>query len=87
MLKDLKRKKKICCYSCCYVSLAETYRVVVWTTDRYGGETDGDVYIKFTGDRCLLGWHYLNDTRFNIFERGSGDNFSFTDVDIGSKVN
>ena len=79
--------KKICCCSCCYVSLAGTYRVVVWTTDRYHGGTDADVRIKLAGPMCHTGWHDLDDTWINNFEKGSGDSFSFNDVDIGSKVN
>ena len=48
---------------------------------------DADVRIKLAGDVCHTGWHDLDDTWINNFERGSGNNFSFNDVDIGPKVN
>ena len=59
----------------------------MWTTDRPNGGTDGIVEIKLAGDVCQTGWHDLDEFWINDFEKGSGDSFSFNDVDIGSKVN
>ena len=70
-----------------YISLAESYKVVVWTTDKELAATDGNVYIKFVGDVCMTAWHYLDRPWVDDFIRGSGDSFKFTDYDIGSEVN
>ena len=82
----MKKKKKICYSSCCYVSLAGTYTVVLWTTDRYSAGMDGDVRIRLVGDKCKTGWHNLDHPWINDFERGARDDFTFHDNDIGSEV-
>ena len=84
----MKRKKKICYCSCCYISLSlsGTYTVVLWTTDKYSAGMDGDVSIRFIGDKCQTGWHDLDHVWINDFERAARDEFTFHDNDIGSKV-
>ena len=70
-----------------YISLAELYKVVVWTTDRDGGSTDGKVLIKFGGNLCMTDWNKLYYFLVNTFQKGDGNSFNFYNYDIGSKVN
>ena len=59
----------------------------MWTTDLNHGGMDGFVTLRVAGPKCQTGWHNLDDTWIDNFERGSGDDFSFKDVDIGPEVN
>ena len=49
--------------------------------------TDAYVSIRLFGDVCSTDWHNLDHAwPYNDFERGSRDEYTFMDKDIGSKV-
>ena len=70
-----------------YISLAELYKVVVCTTYREEGFTDGKVFIRFGGYLCMTGWNKLYHLLVSDFEKGDKTDFKFYNYNIGSKVN
>ena len=69
------------------MSLAGTYSLVLWTTDKVAAGTDGDVHIRFVGDVCQTGWHELDHAwPYDDFQRGARDTYAFCDKEIGPKV-